>query len=242
MSNVILVIGANSDIAKEVSKLYLKNNSFLYLLSSNEKELQNFENRIFNNKNIKIDKIDYNKNTFLSEYLNKIEKKPDTVLIANGYIGNNLIFSTNELRKILSINFIDVANNIEQTIKYFLNNKINGKIAVITSVAGIKGRAKNYIYGSAKSALITYLSGLRQKYHSKNISITTIILGFVNTKMLRNSENKTSNFLTSEPKKISINIFNAIQKRQDLYFPIKWRLIMAILKIIPENIFKKLKF
>ena len=242
MSNVILVIGANSDIAKEISKLYIEKNNFLYLLTSNENELLSFENGIFNNKNVRIDKIDYNKNSYLSEYLDKIEKKPDTILIANGYIGNNLKFSQNEFSKILSINFVDVVNNIEQTIEYFLKNKIIGKIAVITSVAGIKGRAKNYIYGSAKSALITYLSGLRQKYHSKNILITTIFLGFVNTKMLRTSENKISNFLVSEPKKISINIFNAIQKGQDLYFPIKWRLIMSILNIIPEKIFKKLKF
>ena len=131
----------------------------------------------------------------------------------------------------------------EAVIKFFLKNNIEGKLGVFCSVAGLRGRSKKCsMYGSAKSALISYMSGLRQKYSSYKISITTIILGFVNTKMLKTDFSKPNKFLVSDSKYIAKKIFENVQNKKDVFFPFKWRLIMFLINLIPEKFFKKLKF
>ena len=174
--------------------------------------------------------------------LENLENKPNIALIANGYLGNNKIYSKDEFKKIFEINHFIPAKYSEVIISYFIKNNIKGILAVFASVAGLRGRSKNYIYGSAKSALITYLSGLRQKYSIYEISITTIILGFVNTKMIKNEFQNSKSFLIDDPNKIASSIIKAVNKKKELYFPFKWKVIMFIINLIPENIFKKLNF
>lgn len=243
MKKTILIIGANSDIAKEISKSYLKTNCFLYLITSNEEELLSFDDGIFKDNNISIINVDYKNNFNLQEILSNLKNKPKTIIIANGYIGENNVYDENELKKIFNINFLHTANYSEQAISFFLKNGIKGKLGVFSSVAGLRGRSKNYIYGSAKSAIITYLSGLRQKYYSRNISVTTIILGFVNTKMFRATEKKNAgSFMVSNPKKIAANILKSIENRKEVYFPFRWRIVMKIINLIPEKFFKNMNF
>lgn len=123
-----------------------------------------------------------------------------------------------------------VANEIEQ-------NK-NGFIVGISSVAGDRGRKTNYIYGSSKVAFSAYLSGLRSRLYQSNVRVLTVKPGFVNTKMTQclNLPKK----LTAEPQDVAVDIFKAQQNKKDvIYTKAKWRLIMLIIKNIPEFIFKK---
>tara|TARA_B100002051_G_C16519424_1_gene526925 strand:- start:59 stop:790 length:732 start_codon:yes stop_codon:yes gene_type:complete len=241
-NNNIIIIGANSDIAKEISKKYLKNNCFLYLFTRNKKDLENYESGIFLNDKIEIIEYDYSDVDYFIKKLESLQNKPNIALIANGYLGNNKIYSKDEFNKIFEINHFIPVKYSEVIISYFIKNNIKGILAVFASVAGLRGRSKNYIYGSAKSALITYLSGLRQKYSIYEITITTIILGFVNTKMIKNEFKNSKSFLIDDPNKIANSIIKAVDKKKELYFPYKWKLIMLIINLIPENIFKKLNF
>jgi short-subunit dehydrogenase len=94
-------------------------------------------------------------------------------------------------------------------------------------------------YGSAKSALIQYLSGLRQKYN-KLINIITVIPGYMLTKSFNT---KTYNFLVLSPERSASIIVKAIKKKKEIvYVDYKWKFIMMLIKLIPEKIFKKLKF
>ena len=116
----------------------------------------------------------------------------------------------------------------------------NSFICVFTSVAGIRGRALRLYYCSAKSGLISYLSGLRQKLHNKNILVSNVIAGYMNTEKFKYSNSK---FLVSEPIEVAKTVYNGIlKKRVNIYTSFKWLIISLILKIIPEKIFKKLKF
>ena len=92
MKKNILIIGANSDIAKEISKSYLKTNSFLYLITSKKDELLDFDDGLFKDKNINVIEVDYNNNFNLEQILNKLQNKPETIIIANGYIGENNVY------------------------------------------------------------------------------------------------------------------------------------------------------
>ena len=116
----------------------------------------------------------------------------------------------------------------------------NSFICVFTSVAGIRGRALRLYYCSAKSGLISYLSGLRQKLETKNILVSNVIAGYMNTEKFKYSDSK---FLVSEPIDVAKTVYNGIvRKKENIYTNYKWLIISLILKIIPEKIFKKLKF
>lgn len=114
----------------------------------------------------------------------------------------------------------------------------NGTLAVIGSVAGDRGRRSNYCYGAAKSAVESFLSGLRSDMQQHKVNVLTIKPGFVDTPM-------TSSFkkgaLWASADKVAGDIDSAVQKGKSvLYTPWFWRYIMLIIKCIPEFIFKKL--
>ncbi|SMF56266.1 SDR family oxidoreductase [Pseudobacteriovorax antillogorgiicola] len=113
-----------------------------------------------------------------------------------------------------------------------------GQIAVISSVAGDRGRKSNYIYGSAKAALSTYLSGLRQRLSKAGVSVLTIKPGFVDTPMTSEVD---KNALFASPEQVGSDIYRAMKKGQSvLYTPRFWLLIMTVIRLIPEFIFKRL--
>ncbi|MBT7236595.1 MAG: SDR family NAD(P)-dependent oxidoreductase, partial [Gammaproteobacteria bacterium] len=109
----------------------------------------------------------------------------------------------------------------------------------ITSVAGLRGRGKNYIYGSTKAAFIAYLNGLRNSLTKYNVNILTVIPGFIKTK--KSMQTNLPKFLFTNPKALAINIFDSQQaNRGIIYSAFIWRVIMLIIKIIPDFIFKRM--
>lgn len=241
MDKCVLIIGASSDIAVEVAKTFSKKNYFLYLLTRNINNISKINE--FNKTNSKIINFDPNNYKELEDLTNLLNPIPSKIIIANGYMQNETLknnFDQNVI-KTFNVNFLNNVFIINKLIDFYLNKNIKVNISVFTSVAGLRGRAKNFIYGSSKSAMITFISGLRQKYVNSNINLTTIILGFVNTKMLRN-EKDVNKFLISDTTLVANKIVSAIEKDKELYFPMKWRLIMFLVNLIPEKIFKKLKF
>jgi len=113
-----------------------------------------------------------------------------------------------------------------------------GTLAVIGSVAGDRGRRSNYCYGSAKSAVESFLAGLRSDMQKHNVHVLTIKPGFVDTPM---TSAMKKGALWASADKVAADIDNAIQKRKNvLYTPWFWRYIMLVIKCIPEFVFKKL--
>jgi decaprenylphospho-beta-D-erythro-pentofuranosid-2-ulose 2-reductase len=116
-----------------------------------------------------------------------------------------------------------------------------GFICALSSVAGDRGRQSNFIYGSTKAALTTYLQGLRNRLHSNGVAVITVKPGFVDTAMTWGLLNPKSP-LTAQPDQVAAVIERAILRRRNVvYVPWFWRIIMAIIKAIPEPIFKRMK-
>jgi short-subunit dehydrogenase len=107
----------------------------------------------------------------------------------------------------------------------------------ISSVAGDRGRKSNYIYGSAKAALTTYLSGLRNRLYDAQVHVMTVKPGFVATAMTKDLDLPEK--LTAQPEEVAQDIYSAQQKNKNvIYTKWFWKYIMMIIRIIPEWKFK----
>lgn len=115
----------------------------------------------------------------------------------------------------------------------------NGSIVGISSAAGERGRAANYVYGSAKAGLTAFLSGLRNRLSRRGVHVLTVIPGFVATQMTEGMNLPAT--LTAEPREVAMAVVSAVNRKKDIVYvrPI-WRVIMLVIKSIPESIFKKL--
>jgi len=114
-----------------------------------------------------------------------------------------------------------------------------GTLAAISSVAGDRGRASNYLYGSAKASVTTYLSGLRQRLSSEGVHVLTIKPGFVDTPM---TDQLKKGALWASPDRVATGIVRAIDRRRGVvYVPWFWAGIMFVIKHIPEFVFRRIK-
>jgi hypothetical protein len=166
--------------------------------------------------------------------------KIDLVFMAHGTLGDQSACEKSwaQSLKILDENFLSQASLLTIVANEF-DFARHGHIAVITSVAGDRGRAKNYIYGSAKGALSLFLGGLRNRLAAKNIPVTDFRLGFVDTPMTTHYKKGP---IWAKPEAVAHGIVSAIEKKKDVvYLPWFWRWIMMVIRNIPERVFKRMK-
>ena len=125
-----------------------------------------------------------------------------------------------------------IANHIEQ--------HSGGTVVVITSVAGLRGRQSNYIYGTSKGSLNIYLQGLRNRLYKSNGHVLTVMPGFIKTGMTDGFDRDGP--LWATPEQVANDIYRSMQRRRNIcYTPWFWRYIMLIIQHIPEFVFKRLK-
>lgn len=240
MKNIVC-FGANSDIAKELLRLLAEfETSNFYLFSRDTDRLGIFSKDLENigAKSVEIFHFDaLDPSPSLTTILNL--DRIDYLILAHGYLPSKRLFNTDELDKVFRINCLSVINIIEALISKFIHQK-GGKIVAVSSVAADRGRKKLGYYAAAKAGLDSYLSALRQELSKfTDIQVLTVKPGFIRTKM---TENLTGPFPTT-PDKVALDIFNGMMRnKQVIYTPSYWRVIMSIIKMIPENIFKKMSF
>jgi short-subunit dehydrogenase len=121
----------------------------------------------------------------------------------------------------------------------FLAQQGFGTIAVISSVAGDRGRASNYVYGSSKALVTAFAEGLRQQLFRSHVAVVTIKPGFVDTPM---TAQFNKGLLWSKPEAVAIKMVQAIDARKpEVYIPAFWWLIMTVIRLIPHALFCRLK-
>ena len=240
----VLILGANSDIGKNIAHQLSKKKYKLTLISRNIDEIKFFLDRLnINTKEIEFICMDLKEIDKFQLYYENLKSKHDIVISAIGEFSKDTdSHKMNLIDQMINSNYIYPAKCLEVISNVFLReNSPKEKIILgISSVAGDRGRATNFHYGAAKSAFTVFLSGLRQKLSKSKITIITVSLGFVDTKMTK--DEKISNLLNTKPEIIAKKIIICIEKSKLIYIPLQWRIIMTIIKLIPENIFKKLNF
>ena len=240
----VLILGALSDIAKSIAQKYAENGYNLHLAARSIADLKKYSSDLKIRYNIEIDiyELDVLKTESHNNFIQNLKEIPSILICAIGLLGqqkdneNNLDQRTKVIRSNYEgpINIISDFANIFESQGY-------GTIVGISSVAGERGKASNYIYGSAKAGFTVFLSGLRNRLAKKNVHILTVIPGTVYTKMTLDI--KLPKLFTSNPDQVANDIYNAVQKKKDVIYTMKiWRLIMFIIKCIPERIFKNKNF
>ncbi len=241
----ILILGATSAIAESCAKIWARKGASLFLVGRNEEKLNKINSDLKLNGSKEIFSYLMNLNT-IEEHKKMLDVAQNKlgdlniILIAYGNLPNQEnceedVSTTLDEIKTNAISTIALLTEISK----ILSKKKSGTIAVITSVAGDRGRASNYVYGSAKAMVSTFLSGLRQRLDKSNISVVDIKPGFIDTPMTKNYK---KNFLWSSPEKISPKIVKAIDNGEsEIYVPSFWKIIMLIIKYIPGFIYKKIR-
>ena len=110
----------------------------------------------------------------------------------------------------------------------------------IGSVAGDRGRARNYVYGAAKAGFAAYLSGMRQKYAGTALHVMTVKPGFVATAMTEGMDLPAP--LTQTPEEMSAGILRSLDRGRPVHCNWRWRLVMTVIRLLPEKIFMRTKF
>ena len=246
MKKKILIIGANSAIAKHCSKIWAERGDDLYLVARNEERLKKLilELNYINSSQIYFYHMDLNDLSGHSKMLDTAEAvltNIDIILIAHGTLSDQKNCEQNVDNTILEIktNALSVVSLLTLIANRFEKKK-SGTVAVLSSVAGDRGRASNYVYGSAKAMITEFMSGLRQRLHKSNISVITIKPGLVDTPMTAQFE---KGFLWTKPATVAKKIVHAIDnKKEELYVPAFWWIVMKIIRTIPNTIFKRLNF
>ena len=238
----VLIIGAKSDIAKATAREYARHGYDLYLAARKAGELETFANDITVRtqrtvKTVELDILDYGSHQAFYEQL---EEKPLGVISAVGYLGDQdkAQVDFQESKLIVDTNYTGVVS-LFNIIGNDFERRRRGFIVGISSVAGDRGRKSNYLYGSAKAALSTYLSGLRNRLYDAQVHVLTVKPGFVATKMTEDMDLPEK--LTAQPEDVAADIYRAQQKNINvLYTKWLWRWVMSVIKMIPEWKFKRM--
>lgn len=240
----ILIIGATSAIAEAVARRYAQRGDALYLLARNGERLDALLRDLkirgaASSTGARFDAGDYASHAAAIAQAVAALGGLDAVLIAHGTLPDQRACQADPALALSEIgtNALSVISLLT-TLANHCEAQRHGTIAVIGSVAGERGRQSNYVYGSAKGMLAIFLQGLRNRLHKSGVKVVTIKPGFVDTPM-------TATFpkgpLWATPEQVAQAIVKAMDRGSAvLYTPFFWRGIMAIIRAIPEAIFKKL--
>ena len=246
MRKKILIIGATSAIAEHCLKIWAQRGDLLYLVARNEEKLKKISAKLkalgatetFNHC---MDLNDTERHIVMLDAADEAMAGIDNVLIAHGTLSNQ-----KACEKSVKETFAEINTNALSTISLLthISNRFEAKragtIAVISSVAGDRGKASNYVYGSAKSMVTTFTSGLRQRLQKYNVAVVTIKPGFVDTPMTAEFK---KGLLWAKPASVAATIIQAIDKKKDeVYVPLFWWAVMVVIKFLPTSLFKRIKF
>lgn len=240
----ILVLGATSGIAEATCRIWASQGARLFLVARNAEKLAavaaDLKTRGASYVDTAIaDLDDTDKHPALLAHAVNSLTGLDIAYLAHGILGDQAKAEQdfNAAAQIIYTNYMAPVSLLTWLANFCVQRRA-GTLAVISSVAGDRGRKSNYLYGSSKAGLSAFLDGLRNRIDREGVTVLTIKPGPVKTSMTAGMKG-SEKFANVD--KVAQSIANAIDKRHDvLYVPFQWRPIMFIIRHIPERFFKKL--
>lgn len=235
----ILIIGANSDVAKQVARLYIRSGAHVTLASRSVHELEAFSTgEGFDKERVFITFFDAEDFESHSRFYSSLPHKPNIVLYAAGFqVENDRAMvdwdATFRMMKVLYSGAVSILNIIAMD----STNAGLERIIGLSSLSGVRGRKSNFVYGSTKSAFTQYLAGLRQYLHSRNVIVNVVVAGYIRSKMTNHLDLPES--LLLEPAFVAKKVIHA-GTGFTIVPGFKWKIIYRILKLMPEYLVAKL--
>lgn len=239
----VLILGARSDIGKAVAHKFAALGHPVQLAARNAPTLEADKADMELRYGVSVSLHEFNALATDSHeaFVTELPELPRVAVCAVGLMGEQ---AENErdvaaAARVMRSNYEGPASVLAILANRF-EERGSGIIVGISSVAGDRGRATNYVYGSAKAGFTAFLSGLRNRLAKHGVHVVTVLPGFVATQMTEGMDLPAK--LTAEPNEVADAIARAVERKKDVIYvrPI-WRLIMLIIRNIPERIFKEMK-
>lgn len=243
--NKVLVLGATSGIAQATVRLLAARGAELYLVGRNAANVEavahdSLARGARTARTHVLDLDDLSQHTAVVRDAEQALGGLDGVLLAYALLGDPALRerSWSEAERVLHTNLLSPASLLTVLAERFEQQK-SGTLIVISSVAGDRGRQSNYVYGASKAALTAYCSGLRNRLAPSGVHLVTVKPGFVDTAM---TSHLPKNRLFASPETVARDIIRAVDRRRnEIYTPRFWAVIMFAVRSIPETIFKRMR-
>lgn len=243
MPGPVLIIGGASDIGRAIAHRYASAGHPICLAARNIERLE--EDRadiaLRHNVAVTLHALDILDTASFGGFVQALPEQLHTAVCVVGLLGDQARAEADPDTAALIIrsNFEGPALLMGMLANRFAARG-SGTLIGISSVAGDRGRASNYVYGSAKAGFSAFLSGLRNRMTSQGVHVMTVLPGFVDTQMTAGMNLPPP--LTASPEAVAQQVFKAASARKNvIYVKPVWRLVMTVIRAIPEGIFKKLR-
>jgi short-subunit dehydrogenase len=239
----ILVIGATSAIAEATAREYARRGAALFLVGRDLPRLEAIaaDLRVRGAPQVHVHRLDCDDIPAHAPMLDAAWAalgEVDVALVAHGTLPDQAACEASVPASLAAF-ATNGTSAIALSLALAQRLRAPATLAVISSVAGDRGRASNYVYGAAKAAVTAATSGLRQRLHASGVNVLTIKPGFVDTPMTREFRKGP---LWAKPGQVARGIVRAIDRRAAVaYLPKFWWAIMWMIRHIPERLFVRLK-
>ena len=240
----VLILGARSDIARALAAEFARFGHPIQLAARDPRVLERDRADLSIRHQVEVttnryDALDIDR---IEEFLDSLPETPRIVVSVVGLVGDQDENARNPTRasEVIDTNFTGPALTLEAAARRLVELDEDTAVIGISSVAGDRGRARNYIYGAAKAGFSEYLSGMRQKYARTRVHVMTAKPGYVAT--TKTEDMDLPAILTSTPEELARAVVASLHRHRMVHYDLKWWLIMAVIKLIPEKIFSQLKF
>ncbi|WP_394181656.1 SDR family oxidoreductase [Yoonia maritima] len=238
----VVILGGGSDIGLAIAHRFAQAGNPIILAARNVERLESNRSDIAlrHNVDVTLTEFDVLQTGAMAAFADSIDPAPSVVISVIGAMGEQ---SDNE--KDPDAAAVVMRSNYEGPalmLGIFAERMADagqGVLVGVSSVAGDRGRATNYVYGSAKAGFTAFLSGLRNRLAKQGVHVVTVKPGFVATRMTEGMDLPKA--LTAAPEEVAEKTFQAVERQRDvIYVRPVWWLIMRIIRAIPERIFKKM--
>jgi decaprenylphospho-beta-D-erythro-pentofuranosid-2-ulose 2-reductase len=240
----ILITGATSAIAQEAARHFAANGDAFLLVARDPEKLAAVADDLRARgasqiETATVDLLDLARSSrLIDETVEKLGGL-DALLVAQGTLPDQVVCEADPVQTLreFSLNAMGPITLLLRAATHF-ENQGSGCIAAITSIAGVRGRRSNYVYGAAKAAVSTFLEGLRGRLGDAGVSVVDIRPGFVDTPM---TAHLPKNPLFATAASVGKRVYRAMLSGDDVvYAPWFWRWIALAIQLIPRSIFVKL--
>ncbi len=240
----VLILGATSRVARELAHRYAEAGLAVAVAARDVDEARRITADLAIRREVPaqayaFDATDFDSHAPLLDAVEDALGPIEVAVVAFGDMGDQEAAQDDfaAARKVIDVNYTGAAS-ICEALAGRMQPRGRGAIIGISSVAGDRGRQSNYFYGSAKGAFTLYLGGLRNRLHGHGVTVLTVRLGFVDTRMTYGMQ---TGIPIADPAAISRQIVDAVERgADDIYLPRFWRGIMGVIRVIPEKVFKRL--